>query len=83
MPTQCVYVFCMYLRTNRCYFRVQHKLIGFYYRDGVFSVRYELIFRCNSDNRSLSSVKAPRCVAVQFCIYVPLFQREMLALFSW
>ena len=35
LPTQCIYVFCVDLRTNRDYFTVQHRLVGFYNRDGV------------------------------------------------
>ena len=30
LPTQCVYVFCVALRTNSDYFPIQHKLAGFY-----------------------------------------------------
>ena len=29
LPTQCIYVFCAYLRTNSDYFSMQHHLIGF------------------------------------------------------
>jgi len=29
----CIYVFCIYLRTNRDLCHLQHKLIGFYNRD--------------------------------------------------
>jgi hypothetical protein len=32
-PTQCIYVFCIYLRTNSDFYHLQHKLIGFYNRD--------------------------------------------------
>jgi len=35
----CVCVFCRVLITNSDYFTVQHKLIGFYYRDGVCFLR--------------------------------------------
>jgi hypothetical protein len=35
LPTQCVYVFCVDLRTNSDYFPIQHWLTGFYNRDGV------------------------------------------------
>jgi len=35
LPTQCIYVFCVDLRTNSDYFTVQHLLTGFYNRDGV------------------------------------------------
>jgi len=31
--THCIYVFCIYLRTNSDLCHLQHKLIGFYNRD--------------------------------------------------
>ena len=33
LPTQCVYVLSIYLRTNSDLCHLQHKLIGFYNRD--------------------------------------------------
>ena len=33
VPTHCIYVFCIYLRTNSELCHLQHKLIGFYNRD--------------------------------------------------
>jgi hypothetical protein len=33
LPTQCIYVFCVELRTNSDYFPIQYKLSGFYNRD--------------------------------------------------
>jgi hypothetical protein len=39
LPTQCIYVFCVDLRTNSDYFTIQHKLTGFYNRDGVCLLR--------------------------------------------
>ena len=33
LPTQCIYVFCIYLRTNSDLCHLHHKLIGFYNRD--------------------------------------------------
>ena len=39
LPTQCIYVFCVDLRTNSDYFTVQHWLVGFYNRDGVCLLR--------------------------------------------
>ena len=35
LPTQCIYVFCVDLRTNGDYFPIQHWLTGLYNRDGV------------------------------------------------
>ena len=39
LPTHCVYVFCIYLRTNSDLCHLQHKLIGFYNRDEKFLLR--------------------------------------------
>ena len=39
LPTQCIYVFCVELRTNSDYFTVQHWLVGFYNWDGVCLLR--------------------------------------------
>ena len=36
------YVFCIYPRTNSDLCHLQHKLIGFYNRDEVFTARYGL-----------------------------------------
>jgi hypothetical protein len=33
LPTHCIYVFCIYLRTNSDFCHLHHKLIGFYNRD--------------------------------------------------
>ena len=33
LPTHCIYVFCIYLRTNSDFCHLQHKLIGFNNRD--------------------------------------------------
>ena len=33
LPTQCIYLFCVDLRTNSHYFPIQHSLTGFYNRD--------------------------------------------------
>ena len=42
LPTQCIYVFCVDLRTNSDYFTVQHWLVGFCNRRSVFTARYVL-----------------------------------------
>ena len=39
LPTQCIYVFRVDLRTNSYYFTVQHWLVGFYNWDGVCLLR--------------------------------------------
>jgi hypothetical protein len=38
-PTQCIYVFCVDLRTNSDYFPIQHYLTGLCNRDGVCLLR--------------------------------------------
>ena len=49
LPTQCIYVFCVDLRTNSDYFPIQHSLTGFYNRDGVCLLRgTDWIFIYNS-----------------------------------
>jgi len=45
LPIQCIYVFCVDLRTNSGYFPIQHKLTGFYNRGRVFTARYGLGLR--------------------------------------
>ena len=32
LPTHCIYVFCVDIRTNSNYFPIEHKLTGFYNR---------------------------------------------------
>ena len=39
LPTHCIYVFCVDLRTNSHYFPIQHYLTGLYNRDGVCLLR--------------------------------------------
>jgi len=39
LPTRCIYVFCVDLRTNSDYFHIQQQLTGFYNRDGVCVLR--------------------------------------------
>ena len=39
LPTQCIYVFCVDLRTNSDYFPIQHELTGLYNRVGVCLLR--------------------------------------------
>jgi len=42
LPTHCIYVFSVDLRTNSDYFPIRHQLTGFYNGDGVFTARYGL-----------------------------------------
>jgi len=47
----CIYVFCIYLRTNSDLCHLQHKLVGFYNREGLCLLRgTDWVFKCNSLN---------------------------------
>jgi hypothetical protein len=47
LPTQCIYVFCVDLRTNSDYFPIQHYLTGSYNREGVCLLRgTDWVFIC-------------------------------------
>ena len=49
LPTRCIYVFCVDLRTNSYYFPIQHQLTGFYNQDGVSLLRgTDWVFKCHS-----------------------------------
>ena len=49
LPTQCISVFCIYLRTNSDLCHLQHKLIGFYNRDEKCLQRgTDWVFKLNS-----------------------------------
>jgi len=48
LPTQCIYVFCVDLRTNSDYLPIQHSPTDLYNRDGVCLLRgTDLIFKDN------------------------------------
>jgi len=57
-----IYVFCIYLRPNIDFRSIQHKLIGFYNRDEVFTARYGLL----PEAASLVK-KMPKYVIVSLC----------------
>jgi hypothetical protein len=56
LPTQCVYVFCVDLRTNSDYFPMQHQLFGFYNRDENFycAVRTEHLIKVKLSNVNIT-----------------------------
>ena len=63
LPTQCIYVFCVDLRTNSDYFPIQHKQIGLYKRDTMYLLRGTgWIFKQNNVN--LGIYKAERGFSV-------------------
>ena len=41
LPTHCIYVFCVDLRTNSYYFPIQHQLTGFYNQHDKSSYSYQ------------------------------------------
>ena len=71
LPTQCICVFCVYLRTNSDYFTVQHWLVGFYNRDGVcllrstdwiYMIQVKLVFTCFTVDTSFCHPPPQRCI---------------------
>jgi len=73
----CIYVFCIYVRTNSDLFHLQHKLIGFYNRDEKclqrsmdWVFKYSLIVTwCTTSLTFNNCTLCPHCVYV-FCIYL-------------
>jgi len=77
LPTQCIYVCCVDLRTNSDYFPIQYQMIGLYNRDGECLLRgTDWIFissscqtsqhcrrRLSRDVVTLSRVEPPTAVA--------------------
>jgi len=62
LPTPCIYVFCLYLRTNSDYFPIQNYLAAFINRDGVCLLRgTDWVFIYNS------YVLPTQCICV-FCV---------------
>ena len=60
LPTQCIYVFCVDLRTNSDYLPVQHWLTGLYNRDGVCLLRgADWVFISNSVDAGLNNFLRP------------------------
>jgi len=56
-PTQCIYVFCVDLRTNSDYFPIQHWVARLYNRDGVYCAVRTVFVYVIQVNISLSRVK--------------------------
>ena len=68
LSTQCIYVFCVDLRTNSDLCHLQHKLIGFYNRDGVCLLRStDWIFIYRQFNIQQFYVLPTQCIYV-FCV---------------
>jgi len=65
LPTHWIYVFCADPRTNSDYFSIQHKLTGFYNKDGVCSLRgTDCIFSYNSGESEVL-----KWVDTHFCLF--------------
>jgi hypothetical protein len=64
LPTQCIYVFCVDLRTNSDYFTVQHWLIGFYNREGVCLLRFtDWVFKSLKGRAMDQAISCPSLTA--------------------
>jgi hypothetical protein len=61
-----VCVFCIYLWPNIDFPSIQHKLIGFYNRDEVFTARYGLLLEASS-----LSKKMPKYTFLSLCWWIP------------
>ena len=64
---QCIYVFCIYLRTNSDLCHLQHKLIGFYNRD--LTLYSPVVTICTASLIFNNCTHCPHCIYV-FCIYL-------------
>ena len=63
----CIYVFCIYLRTNSNLCHLQQKLIGFYNRD--LTLYSPLVAICTASITFNNCTLCPHCIYV-FCIYL-------------
>jgi len=63
----CIYVFCIYLRTNSDLCHLQYKLIGFYNRD--LTLYSPVVTICTTSITFNNSTLCPHCIYV-FCIYL-------------
>jgi len=64
LPSQCLYVFCLDLRTNSYYFPIQHLLAGFYNRDLKLKAQWSLYVLPGLT--LINSTFCPQCVNVFF-----------------
>ena len=63
----CIYVFCIYPRTNSDLCHLQHKLISFYNRD--LTLYSPVVTICTTSITFNNSTLCPHCIYV-FCIYL-------------
>ena len=67
LPTQCIYVFCVDLKTNGDYLALQHELTSFYNRDLTLGI--PVISTCTTWLTFDNSTFSPHCICV-FCVYL-------------
>jgi len=67
LPTHCIYVFCIYLRTNSDLCHLQPKLFGFYNRD--LTIYSPVVTICTTSLTFTNCTLCPHCIYV-FCIYL-------------
>ena len=65
LPTQCIYVFCVDLRTNSDYFPIQLYLTGLYNRD--LTIYSPLVTICTTNLTFNNSTFCPQCIYM-FCV---------------
>ena len=75
LPTQCIYVFCVDLRTNSDYFLMQHQLTGFYNREGECLLRgTDWVFKHSRIVLSFRGANRPYTKPVQVVVHSTLQQ---------
>jgi len=67
LPTHCIYVFCVDLRSNSDYFPIQHKLTGFYNRD--LTLHSPVVTICTTRLTLNNSTFCPRTVFM-CCVWI-------------
>jgi len=65
LPIQCIYVFCVDLRSNSDLCHLQHKLIGFYNTD--LTLYSPVVTICTTSLAFNNSTLCPHCIYV-FCV---------------
>ena len=76
LPTQCIYVFCVDLRTSSDYFPMQHLPTGFYYRD--LNLYSPLVTICTTIISFNNSTFYPHSVFVCFVLISEKFPHTTL-----
>jgi hypothetical protein len=78
LPTLCIYVFCMDLRTNSDYFPIQHQLIGFYNRG--LTLQSPVVTICKASLAFSNSTFCPH--GVFMCFVWILEQTAIISLYN-